>query len=50
MLSTLADSGLEVAEAERVTLIYDGKGKPGKDSFFEAYVKEVIGEFFCLDL
>ncbi|ORY73265.1 ATPase family protein [Leucosporidium creatinivorum] len=42
MLSTLADSGLEVAEAERVTLIYDGKGKPGKDSFFEAYVKEVI--------
>ena len=45
MLNTLGDSGLEVAEAERLTLIYDGKGKPGKDSFFEAYVKEVVGEF-----
>lgn len=44
MLNTLEDSGLEVVEAERVSLIYDGKGKPGKDSFFEAYVKEVLGE------
>lgn len=49
MLSTLADSGLEIAEAERITLIYDGKGKPGKDSFFEAYVKEVIGELRVFD-
>lgn len=44
-LSTLATSGVVVVDAERVTLIYDGKGKPGKDSFFEAYVKEVIGEY-----
>lgn len=32
-----------MAEAERVTLIYDAKGKAGKDSFFEAFVKEVVG-------
>jgi len=43
-VSTVATSGIEVVEADKVTLIYDAKGKPGKDSFFEAYVKEVLGE------
>ncbi|GAA5879001.1 hypothetical protein JCM1840_007411 [Sporobolomyces johnsonii] len=41
-VSTVATSGVEVVEADKVTLIYDAKGKPGKDSFFEAYVKEVL--------
>lgn len=53
-MSTLADSGLEVREAERVTLIYDaqGQGRPGrdmtpkKDTFFEAYVREMLREFW----
>ena len=43
MINTLADSELEVYEAETVTLIYDSKGKSTKDSFFEAYAKEVLG-------
>lgn len=43
-LSTLATSGIEILDAERITLIYDTKGKPGKDSFFEAFVKETISE------
>ncbi|KDE04907.1 hypothetical protein MVLG_04664 [Microbotryum lychnidis-dioicae p1A1 Lamole] len=42
MLNTLGDSGLSVFEAETVTLIYDSKGKAAKDSFFEAYAKEVL--------
>lgn len=42
-VSTIGTSGVEVLEADRLTLIYDAKGKPGKDSFFEAYVKEVLG-------
>jgi len=42
-ISTLETSGITVAEAEKVTLIYDTKGKVGTDSFFEAYAKEVIG-------
>lgn len=42
-ISTLETSGVTMAEAERVTLIYDAKGKAGKDSFFEAFVKEVVG-------
>ncbi|GAA6012932.1 hypothetical protein JCM11491_006233 [Sporobolomyces phaffii] len=41
-VSTVATSGIEVVEADKVTLIYDAKGKPGQDSFFEAYVKEVL--------
>lgn len=43
-ISTIGTSGVEVLEADRLTLIYDAKGKPGKDSFFEAYVKEVLGK------
>ncbi|BGP38636.1 AAA+-type ATPase [Rhodotorula kratochvilovae] len=41
-VSTIGTSGVEVLEADRLTLIHDAKGKPGKDSFFEAYVKEVL--------
>ncbi|GAA5863803.1 hypothetical protein JCM3774_001163 [Rhodotorula dairenensis] len=41
-ISTIATSGVELFEAEKVALIYDSKGKAGKDSFFEAYVKEVL--------
>ncbi|GAA5975600.1 hypothetical protein JCM5350_002664 [Sporobolomyces pararoseus] len=41
-VSTVATSGVEVVEADKITLIYDAKGKPGQDSFFEAYVKEVL--------
>ncbi|BGP30639.1 AAA+-type ATPase [Rhodotorula toruloides] len=41
-VSTIGTSSVEVLEADKVTLIYDSKGKPGKDSFFEAYVKEVL--------
>ncbi|GAA5876576.1 hypothetical protein JCM16303_003586 [Sporobolomyces ruberrimus] len=41
-VSTVATSGIEVVEADKITLIYDAKGKPGQDSFFEAYVKEVL--------
>ncbi|BGP01307.1 ATPase family gene 2 protein [Rhodotorula toruloides] len=41
-VSTIGTSGVEVLEADKVTLIYDPKGKPGRDSFFEAYVKEVL--------
>ncbi|GAA6058781.1 hypothetical protein JCM10212_001897 [Sporobolomyces blumeae] len=41
-ISTVATSGVEVVDADKVTLIYDAKGKPGKDSFFESYVKEVL--------
>ncbi|GAA5899427.1 hypothetical protein JCM8208_001643 [Rhodotorula glutinis] len=41
-VSTIGTSGVEVLEADRLTLIYDAKGKPGKNSFFEAYVKEVL--------
>lgn len=41
-MSTVATSGVEVVEADKITLIYDAKGKPGQDSFFEAYVKEVL--------
>ncbi|KAK4705011.1 AAA family ATPase, partial [Phenoliferia sp. Uapishka_3] len=41
-ISTLETSGIAVAEAERVSLIYDAKGKVGKDSFFESYAKEVV--------
>lgn len=48
-MSTLATSGVTIVDAKLVTLIYDGKGKPGKDSFFEAYVKEVVGTFARLD-
>lgn len=47
MLSTLADSGLEVIEAERLTLIYDGKGKPGKEkeALFEDHIKEILRKY-----
>lgn len=47
MLSTLADSGLEVVEAERLTLIYDGKGKPGKEkeALFEDHIKEILRNY-----
>ncbi|GAA6055469.1 hypothetical protein JCM3770_002843 [Rhodotorula araucariae] len=41
-VSTIGTSGVEVLEANRLTLIHDVKGKTGKDSFFEAYVKEVL--------
>ncbi|GAA5934880.1 AAA family ATPase AFG2 [Sporobolomyces koalae] len=41
-VATVATSGVEVIDAEKITLIYDAKGKPGQDSFFEAYVKEVL--------
>ncbi|GEM06903.1 ribosome biogenesis factor recycling AAA family ATPase [Rhodotorula toruloides] len=41
-VSTIGTSGVEVLEADKVTLIYDSKGKAGKDSFFEAYVKEIL--------
>ncbi|KAI5474649.1 ribosome biogenesis factor recycling AAA family ATPase [Pseudohyphozyma bogoriensis] len=41
-ISTLETSGISVAEAEKLTLIYDGKGKQGKNSYFEEYVKEVV--------
>lgn len=45
-ISTLATSGIELIDAERICLIYDLKGKaPVKDSFFEAFVKETISEF-----
>lgn len=44
-ISTLETSGVTVAEADRVTLIYDSKGKAGVDSFFEAYAKEVLGSY-----
>jgi AAA family ATPase len=43
-VSTVVTSGIEVVEADKITLIYDAKGKPGQDSFFEAYVKEVLSE------
>lgn len=42
-VTTIATSGVDLLEAEKVALIYDSKGKAGKDSFFEAYVKEVLG-------
>lgn len=45
-VSTIATSGVELLDADKIALIYDSKGKAGKDSFFEAYVKEVLGE--CL--
>ncbi|POY72553.1 hypothetical protein BMF94_4380 [Rhodotorula taiwanensis] len=41
-VTTIATSGVDLLEAEKVALIYDSKGKAGKDSFFEAYVKEVL--------
>lgn len=41
-ISTLAASGVVEVEGERMGVIYDGKGKGEKDSFFEAYVREVI--------
>ncbi|GJN87425.1 hypothetical protein Rhopal_000374-T1 [Rhodotorula paludigena] len=41
-VSTIGTSGVEVLEADKVTLIHDGKSKASKDSFFEAYVKEVL--------
>ncbi|KAM0754878.1 AAA-domain-containing protein, partial [Meredithblackwellia eburnea MCA 4105] len=41
-ISTLESSDVTVLEAEKVTLIYDAKGKAAKDSFFEAYTKEVL--------
>lgn len=53
LVATLADSGLQVRDAERVTLIYDSQSTfgrdatPKKDSFFEAYVREVLRE--CAD-
>ncbi|SCV67658.1 BQ2448_5269 [Microbotryum intermedium] len=42
MLNTFADSGLSAFEADTITLIYGSKGKAAKDSFFEAYAKEVL--------
>lgn len=42
-VTTIATSGVDLFEAEKVVLIYDSKGKAGKDSFFEAYVKETLG-------
>ncbi|KWU41498.1 AAA-domain-containing protein, partial [Rhodotorula sp. JG-1b] len=41
-VSTVATSGVELLDADKIALIYDSKGKAGKDSFFEAYVKEVL--------
>ncbi|GAA5976177.1 hypothetical protein JCM10908_005408 [Rhodotorula pacifica] len=41
-VSTIATSGVDLFEADKVALIYDSKGKAGRDSFFEAYVKEVL--------
>lgn len=54
-ISTLKTANIQVVECERVVLIYDlkgnrasnnkGKGKEEvTDSFFEAYVREVVGE------
>lgn len=43
-VSTIGTSGVDVLEADKLTLIHDGKGKASKDSFFEAYVKEVLGK------
>jgi hypothetical protein len=41
-LTTLGTSGVSLVEAEALTLIYDGKGKQKKDSYFEAYAREVV--------
>jgi hypothetical protein len=48
-VSTIATSGVELLDAEKIALIYGSKGKAGKDSFFEAYVKEVLGEYLVAE-
>ncbi|GAA5967328.1 hypothetical protein JCM11641_000513 [Rhodosporidiobolus odoratus] len=42
-VTTLEASGVEVCDAERVELVYDGKGRAVKeDGFFEAYARETL--------